>query len=153
MTRLYSIGDIVYVKPFKRDGTIVELLKEDQYKVTLGNLVVTVSENDVTKKKGKDISPQKNAQSKGAQDYIKNSSTSQESEILDLHGYTVSEGIAQLENKINRSIVTGVYRIKLVHGLGSGKLKEGLHQYLQASTLVSAFRLDDFNPGVTWVYL
>jgi dsDNA-specific endonuclease/ATPase MutS2 len=40
----------------------------------------------------------------------------------------------------------------VVHGKGSGRLREALHRHLASMTVVVAFRLDPRNPGVTWIH-
>jgi dsDNA-specific endonuclease/ATPase MutS2 len=41
----------------------------------------------------------------------------------------------------------------VVHGKGSGRIRDALHRELAALPVVASFRLDPQNAGVTWVYL
>ena len=71
---------------------------------------------------------------------------------VDLHGLRVEEALARALEEIDRSLLRGADRVEVVHGKGSGRIKDALHR--QLSTMPSvAFRLDPRNPGVTWVLL
>lgn len=72
---------------------------------------------------------------------------------LDLHGFTTAQAIAALELHLNQAILAGLDRIDIVHGLGSGKVKEAVYSRLAAIPAVSRFEIDMFNPGVTHVFL
>lgn len=130
-----------------REGTVLELLQDRMCKVSLGNLPITVSLDDVEfSSQGIAKEPQKTR--------VQTSFSSDvESEELDLHGRNIEQSLTQLEDKINRALMHKMHRLKIVHGIGSGKVKDAIHTYLGSSKYVQRYVLDDFNPGVTWVYL
>lgn len=140
-------GDYVKINSLNREGIILEVLKDGMVRVTLGNLPITVSIDDITHLE----KPQKKSSpiNKVKTDFAKSSET----EELDLHARNSEEAIRQVEEKINRALMHGMHRLKIVHGIGTGKIKEVLYEYLNRSHYVQRFHLDDFNPGVTWVYL
>ena len=72
---------------------------------------------------------------------------------IDLHGYTVQEAVDNLEKTIDKAMLSGVKQINIIHGFGSGKVKNAVHKYLQNFKHVSSFRLSINNPGVTIVYM
>ncbi len=72
---------------------------------------------------------------------------------IDFHGLFVRDAIELLENTINRALMDEIGQINIVHGFGTGKIKEAVHQYLSESKYISAFRLSITNPGVTIIYL
>jgi DNA mismatch repair protein MutS2 len=71
---------------------------------------------------------------------------------LDLHGLIVEEALARLTDEIDRSLLRGADRIEVIHGKGSGRVRDAVHRYLASMPVVAAFRLDPVNPGVTWVH-
>jgi DNA mismatch repair protein MutS2 len=71
---------------------------------------------------------------------------------LDLHGFRVAEALARVDDEINRALLRGADRLEIVHGRGTGRIREALHRHLASITVVAAFRLDSRNPGVTWVH-
>ncbi len=74
-------------------------------------------------------------------------------ETIDFHGATVDEALTALERKISNALIVRQGRIKVVHGFGSGKVMEAVHKYLSSCSMITSFRVDEFNPGQTWVYL
>ena len=72
---------------------------------------------------------------------------------IDLHGHTVLEAVESLEKTIDKAMLSNVKQIHIIHGFGSGKVKNAVHKYLQSLRHISSFRLSINNPGVTIVYL
>ena len=71
---------------------------------------------------------------------------------VDLHGLLVEEGLARLMDEIDRALQRGADRVEVLHGKGSGRMRDAVHRRLAALRVVAAFKLDPRNPGVTWVY-
>ena len=71
---------------------------------------------------------------------------------VDLHGLVVEEALARVVEEIDRSLLRGADRVEVVHGKGSGRLRDALHRHLASMNVVVAFRLDPRNPGVTWIH-
>jgi len=70
---------------------------------------------------------------------------------VDLHGLRVEEAIARVVAEIDHALRRDADRVEIVHGKGSGRLKEALHRHLASMPGIRTFRLDPHNPGVTWV--
>lgn len=65
---------------------------------------------------------------------------------VDLHELTVNLAIAELESFIDRSFAHGDEAVKIVHGRGSGKLRDAVHAWLKKHpTYVAGYR--DSNVG------
>lgn len=150
-----KVGDTVKILKFNRDGIILEFVPKDSIRVSLGNLAMVVSLDAVQKVSSAPSEKKRGKKRSNMQSFSIESSTDQniESEEIDLHGYTVDQALTSLEEKINRAILARKYRIRVVHGLGSGRLKEAIHSFLTRTSYVSSFNLDEFNPGVTWIFL
>jgi DNA mismatch repair protein MutS2 len=71
---------------------------------------------------------------------------------LDLHGFRVEEAMARVIDTIDRALVDGVDRLEIVHGKGSGRIRDALQRQLASLPVVKAFHVDARNPGVTWVF-
>ena len=71
---------------------------------------------------------------------------------VDLHGLTVEDALRVLEKAMDRAIIEGHARMEVVHGIGSGRVRQAVHTYLKGLSIIESFRVDDLNPGVTWVY-
>ena len=71
---------------------------------------------------------------------------------VDLHGLLVEEALARVIEEIDRSLLRGADRVEVVHGKGSGRIRDALHRHLASMPVVTAFRLDPRNSGATWLY-
>jgi DNA mismatch repair protein MutS2 len=149
-------GDVVFVKKFNRDGVIIDLLPKNKVKVTLGSLAVTVDLNDVSESQTVAAPAERKKHNRS---FSIQSSTEQscpwtkDFETIDFHGATVDEALVALERRISNALISRQGRIKVVHGFGSGKVMDAVHRYLSNCTMITSFRVDEFNPGQTWVYL
>ena len=76
-----------------------------------------------------------------------------DADILDLHGYDSIGGIAILKNFIDNECRIGCKKIVIVHGKGTGILKQAVHDYLKCDKRVLEYKLDNFNIGQTIVIL
>jgi DNA mismatch repair protein MutS2 len=66
---------------------------------------------------------------------------------IDLHGLTVDEAIPKLEEFIYQAFQAGHYRVWVVHGKGTGILRQEMRRYLSKNHLVRAQRPADPQHG------
>jgi DNA mismatch repair protein MutS2 len=72
---------------------------------------------------------------------------------LDLHGLTVDEARNRVAGYISSAILAGHERVEIIHGIGSGKLKDVVAKDLTSIAAVRAVKPHPTNPGVTLVWL
>lgn len=76
--------------------------------------------------------------------------------FVDLHGLDASAGVHELDLFLHSAFMRGDDVIKIIHGRGTGKMREAVHAFLATETLVETFR-DGHSPaeisGVTYVVL
>jgi DNA mismatch repair protein MutS2 len=87
---------------------------------------------------------------------MKNSPTEPSKEELDLHRLTVDEAIPRLDEFLHTAFRAGYYRVWIVHGKGSGILRQAVGRYLSKHPLVRSYRPADSQhggPGATQVEL
>jgi DNA mismatch repair protein MutS2 len=70
---------------------------------------------------------------------------------IDLHGMTVDEALARVEDAVNRALLADATEVRLIHGRSGGRLRAAVHRWLREVPSVRGFRLDPRNPGVTIV--
>jgi len=80
------------------------------------------------------------------------------SDELHLRGLHVEEALRRLDGYLSEVLLAGLREVRIVHGIGSGRLREAVHKYLAACPAVLDFRLgepgkDVGGPGVTFVRL
>ncbi len=66
---------------------------------------------------------------------------------LDLRGLTVDECLIELDRFIDTSLRTGLSDFTIVHGKGTGALRQAVRQYLNSSPFVKSHRLGVFGEG------
>lgn len=75
---------------------------------------------------------------------------------LDVRGLRVQEALSRLEQALNNAVLGGVGQLKVLHGIGSGQLRQAIHAYLNAHPLVAAYRAGSAGQtdwGTTYVEL
>lgn len=75
---------------------------------------------------------------------------------LDLRGARVTDGEMKIDEAISNAILKGLNVLWIIHGKGTGKLKEGVHNYLKSHTQIEKFEIAPQNEGgagVTIAYL
>ncbi|NBX76694.1 MAG: hypothetical protein EBQ92_09075 [Proteobacteria bacterium] len=148
----YRVGEEVRVKSLGREGVIMEITTRGTYRVAVGSMNLEVKEKDLTE------APKdkwKNAVEKLRPKKIPfQGEMSQEKmpEILDLHGLRVEEALPKVAHFMDQAILNDKDSVRILHGLGTGKLLEAVHKFLKATPTVKHFELDQSNPGVTVVY-
>jgi len=148
---MFQIEDPVLVKALKRKGRIKEITKSGTYRVALGNMLILVSaaELELIEENVKKKTPSKKVRAS----YPKLRQKINLPICLDLHGLNSSESEARVESYIEQAVRADLSEVQIMHGIGTGKLRATVHACLRKLRVVSAFKLDEANPGVTRVYL
>ena len=68
-------------------------------------------------------------------------------EELDLHRLTVDEAIPRLDEFLHSAFQRGYYRVWVIHGKGSGVLRDEVRRYLAKHSLVSSYQTADAQHG------
>jgi DNA mismatch repair protein MutS2 len=72
---------------------------------------------------------------------------------LRLLGYTVEEALPAVEKYLDQAFTQGVPRLRIVHGVGSGRLRDAITDLLSQHPLVHRFQAGDIGGGTTIVEL
>ena len=75
------------------------------------------------------------------------------SPILEINvlGMTVEEALYEVDNFIDKAVMDNLSEIKVIHGVGTGKLKSAISQHLKKNRNVESFRLGKYGEGETGV--
>jgi DNA mismatch repair protein MutS2 len=66
---------------------------------------------------------------------------------LDLRGTTVEAALQALEQRLDAALLAGSPQLRIIHGKGTGRLREAVRQALGESVYVSAFKPGDPRQG------
>lgn len=146
-----TVGADVIVKALRKRGVILAELKPGVYRVQVGALTMTAREEELetppVSKKARRWSGSA-ASTPGEAPQEGGVPTS-----LDLHGLTVDEARNRVAGYISRAILAGHERVEIIHGIGSGALRDMVAKDLASIAAVRAVKRHPTNPGVTVVYL
>ena len=70
---------------------------------------------------------------------------------LNVIGKTVYEALPEIEAFIDSAIIANIEQVRIVHGVGTGKLRAGVHEFLRTHKNVAQFRLGKYGEGDTGV--
>jgi len=66
---------------------------------------------------------------------------------LHLRHLTVDEALFRLDQYLNDAFMAGLPSVRIVHGKGTGTLRQAVHEVLAKHPLVKSFRLGDYGEG------
>ncbi len=70
---------------------------------------------------------------------------------INVLGMTVEEALYEVDNFIDRAVTDNLEEIKVIHGVGTGRLKNAIAQHLKGKKNVESFRLGKYGEGETGV--
>lgn len=68
-----------------------------------------------------------------------------------LIGLTVAEALPELEQFLDRALVANLTEVRIVHGMGTGKLRAAVQNFLRGHRRVEGFRLGKYGEGESGV--
>ena len=68
---------------------------------------------------------------------------------IDLHGERVEPALEKVEAFLNDSFLDGRSVVSIIHGIGTGRLRRAIHEFLKKHPLVQGFRDGDPSEGAT----
>ena len=151
-------GDKVFVKNINQEGVVQSVRpQKNEAEVLCGNirvrskisdLSVLISErnaqNDKKKPAGKRVSDRVQ---------VSKNLTPKPLPSLELNviGMTVQEALPEVEAFIDGAVCANLEEVRIVHGVGTGKLRAGIQDYLKKHRNVEEFRLGKYGEGETGV--
>lgn len=145
-----AVGDRVYVEKFHDVATLTAITKNGEYVITIGQIKSIVRKKDVRKlKHQREAAP---APVPRKEVTFHNKPVTRELYLL---GCTVDDAIFRLEQFLDEARMQHIEEVKIIHGVGTGALRNAVWEYLNQSDVVS-FRLGqqgEGGQGVTFVRL
>lgn len=72
---------------------------------------------------------------------------------IDLHGFDKESARVKTNDFIDDAIKLNYKEVLIIHGIGTGKVKNSVHETLSKNKNVLSYKLDSFNIGCTIVSL
>lgn len=139
-----QIGMNVHVKTLNQDGIVLSNPnKAGEVQIQIGSMKTNSKVNnlEIIKKNHNDS---KVSYSKVSNNKLKAKTASTEINVI---GQTVDEAIFIIDKFLDDASIAHIQVVRIVHGKGTGKLREGIHQFLKKHPHVNSFRMGTFGEG------
>ncbi|KRM18758.1 muts2 protein [Ligilactobacillus hayakitensis DSM 18933 = JCM 14209] len=134
-------NDDVLVKTYGQRGVLIRKLSQTEWEVQLGILKMKVEQEDLEKVK---VDEPKIKQSTTI---VKSSSSSHVATTLDLRGERYEDAMNKVDHYIDAAILAGYPSVTIIHGKGTGALRNGIIKYLQSHRSIKRFGFASPNNG------
>jgi DNA mismatch repair protein MutS2 len=137
-------GDEVKVLTFGQRGTLLEKASDNEWQVQIGILKMKVKEKDLEYiSTPKPVETRPMAIVKGRDADVKLE--------LDLRGERYEDALMKVEKYIDDALLSGYPRVSIIHGKGTGALRQGVQEYLKSHRSVKKIRFGEAGEGGTGV--
>ncbi len=135
----------VYISSLGTNGIILgnTVNKSNEVQVQVGSMKMNVKLSDLRKLSG-NVSTSK---STGKVTTEKSSKTKVISPEINVIGQNVDEAIYIIDKYLDNCASANISPVRIVHGKGTGKLREGIHSFLKKHPHVKSFRIGTFGEG------
>ncbi|WP_264738716.1 endonuclease MutS2 [Cytobacillus firmus] len=141
---VFDAGDEVKVLSFGQKGHLLEKVSDNEWQVQIGILKMKVAEKDLEYiKSPKPVETKPVATVKGKDFHV--------SLELDLRGERYENALLRVEKYIDDALLAGYPRVSIIHGKGTGALRQGVQEYLKNHRSVKKIRFGEAGEGGTGV--
>ncbi len=152
-----QVGTKVFVKNIGQEGVVQNIrLQKGEAEVLCGNMRVRskISELSalISPPKAQNENKKRNKQ-KLDKVQVTKSLTPKPAPTLEINviGLTVHEALPEVEAFIDSAVISNLSEIRIVHGVGTGKLRAGIHDFLRTHRNVAEYRYGKYGEGETGV--
>ena len=142
--RAPKVGDEILVISYGQRGSLVKQLKDGRWEAQVGLIKMTLEEKEFNLIKAeKEASQPKKRQV----NVVKRSNTSGPRARLDLRGKRYEEAMQELDGFIDQALLNNMAQVDIIHGIGTGVIREGVTKYLRRNKHVKSFEYAPQNAG------
>ena len=132
---IFEVGDNVKVGESSQSGEITEI-NGDNVSVNINGLIVKTKLDNLVK-----------LPKKVKKEYKPRQRMSRVSSELNLVGERVEDALALLDNYLDNAYGSGLKTVKIIHGFGTGQLRNGIRNHLKKCKTVAEFGNGDTYDG------
>ena len=141
--RTPKVGDDIIVLSYGQRGTLTSQLKDGRWEAQVGLIKMTLEE------KGFDLvqTQQEKPVKKKQVNVVKRASGRGPQARLDLRGKRYEEAMTELDAFIDQALLNNMAQVDIIHGIGTGVIREGVTKYLQRNKHIKSFGYAPQNAG------
>ena len=149
-TRPAQVGDTVELKRMGTRAQVLQVNKDGSLQLQAGILKISAKQSEVRVVDA----PKHNAQKqmrrmvRRVQSQMRASGARPE---LDIRGMTGDEGVAMVDRFLDDAVMAHLTTVTIIHGKGTGALRQAVQQHLKTCKYVKGFRLGRYGEGETGV--
>lgn len=141
-----KIGMTVMVSSLKQKGIVLSnVSKTGDVQVQLGNMKMNINVSNLQKVSNTQTDTKKT--SINSTSNVKVNRTKSVKMEINVIGQTVEEAIFSIDKFLDDCSLSKLHSIYIIHGKGTGKLRQGIHNFLKGHPHVKSFRLGTFGEG------
>ncbi|MGT2964689.1 endonuclease MutS2 [Streptococcus acidominimus] len=137
------VGDDILVISYGQRGTLVKQLKDGRWEAQVGLIKMTLKADEFTL-----IKTEKEEKPKPKQVHlVKRASGKGPKARLDLRGKRYEAAMQELDEFIDQALLNNMSQVDIIHGIGTGVIREGVTKYLRRNKHVKEFGYAPQNAG------
>lgn len=147
-----KVGDVLYSQKLKMQVRVEQIKSPTKITVRAGNITTVVTADDLyhsVVEQNKRVVKNRQQCTSGAHTQI-NTERSARNEI-NVIGQTVDEAVVNVDAFIDQAVRSGLSKVWVIHGMGTGRLRAGLHDHFRHHPNVKEFRLGTYGEGESGV--
>ena len=141
--RAPKVGDDIVVLSYGQRGTLTKQLKDGRWEAQVGLIKMTLEEKEFDLVQVQQEAPVKKKQV----NVVKRASGRGPQARLDLRGKRYEEAMNELDAFIDQALLNNMAQVDIIHGIGTGVIREGVTKYLQRNKHVKSFGYAPQNAG------
>ncbi|WP_247921831.1 endonuclease MutS2 [Streptococcus sp. oral taxon 431] len=141
--RAPKIGDDIIVLSYGQRGTLTNQLKDGRWEAQVGLIKMTLEEKEFDLVQAQQEAPVKKKQV----NVVKRAGGKGPQARLDLRGKRYEEAMEALDAFIDQALLNNMAQVDIIHGIGTGVIREGVTKYLQRNKQVKSFGYAPQNAG------
>lgn len=143
--RSLKVGQDVFIPKINQHGSVLALPdKNGEVAVQVGVLKMMLKLSDLRHSDGP---PQTKEDFKRRSAHMQIEKASRVNPEIDIRGQEVAEAVNVLDKYIDDAFIAGLKQVRIIHGKGTGALRQGVTDYLKGHRLVRELRVGDYQEG------
>ena len=141
--RAPKVGDDIIVLSYGQRGTLTNQLKDGRWEAQVSLIKMTLEEREFDLVQAQQEAPVKKKQV----NVVKRAGGKGPQARLDLRGKRYEEAMEALDAFIDQALLNNMAQVDIIHGIGTGVIREGVTKYLQRNKQVKSFGYAPQNAG------